>query len=73
MKNKNMISIFVCMLLISTAALSVAVSVDENSCNMGSWSEKQKLLAGDGTGNDRFGSSVEINGNDAIIVHISMM
>jgi len=42
------------MLLISTAALSVAVSVDENSCNMGSWSEKQKLLAGDGAGNDRF-------------------
>jgi len=55
------------MLLISTAALSVAVSVDENSCNMGSWSEKQKLLAGDGAGNDRFGSSVEINGNDAIV------
>ena len=31
------------------------------------WLEQDKLLASDGAADDRFGSSVEINGNDAIV------
>ena len=53
--------------MISTAALSVAVSANEKSGILGGWSQKQKLLASDGGASDRFGSSIEINGNDAIV------
>ena len=66
MKAKT-IAFLVMTLLISTAALSVAVNVEKNCYNILGWSEKQKLLASDGTLNDRFGCSVEINANDAII------
>jgi len=64
---KRAIGIFVCMMLLITATLAVAVNVDEIKPTSRGWSEKQKLLATDGSGDDRFGSSVDINGYDAII------
>jgi hypothetical protein len=65
--NKKIIGILVCALLISTAAISMAVNVGKSGSNSRGWSEAQKLLASDGGANDRFGSAVEINGNDAIV------
>jgi hypothetical protein len=64
---KKIIGIFVCTLLISTAAFSMAINVDKSGCNSRGWSEKQKLLATGGSTEDRFGSAVEINGIDAIV------
>ena len=55
---KKLLGILICTLMISTAALSVAVSADEKSGNLGGWSQKQILLASDGVANDRFGSAV---------------
>jgi hypothetical protein len=63
----KIICIFITMLLFSTAICSLAVNVEKNGKNSLGWSEKQKLLASDGAGNNRFGNSVEINGNDAIV------
>lgn len=53
---KKIIGICICMLLIATA-LSVQAG----------WSEKTKLVASDGAANDRFGSAVDLDDNDAIV------
>jgi hypothetical protein len=65
--NKKIVGILVCTLLISTAAFSMAINVNKSGGNSRGWSETQKLLATGGSVNDRFGSSVEINSNDAIV------
>ncbi|UCF49471.1 MAG: hypothetical protein JSU91_06915, partial [Thermoplasmatales archaeon] len=59
--------IFIMMLLISTTMCSLAVNVENDGYKSRGWSEKQKFLASDGSGGDRFGCSTEINDNDAII------
>ncbi len=65
---KKILGIFVCMLLIGIAILPTIGSVNSNKvCTIGGWTQTQKILASDGAGDDRFGSSVEINGNDAIV------
>ena len=64
---KKIVGILVCTLLISTAAFSVAIKVNNTGNTSRGWSESQKLLASDGSLNDRFGCSAEINGYDAII------
>ena len=67
MKNK-LFGIIICMLLITVTILPTVGSINTTSvCSKGNWSEKQKLLASDGGLDDRFGCSVEINGNDAIV------
>jgi hypothetical protein len=66
MKKKIIIIIF-CTLFISTTSISVAFNVENNENSSRGWSEKQKILASDGGINDRFGNSVDINGNDIII------
>ena len=64
---KKIVGILVCTLLISTAAFSVAIKVNNAENTSRGWTESQKLLAGDGAGDDRFGCSAEINGYDAIV------
>ena len=65
---KKIVGILVCTLLIGIALLPTSGSVyNKNVCTIGTWSQTQKILAADGAGDDRFGNSVEINGNDAII------
>ena len=66
--NKRILGILVCMLLIDVAILPAIGSVNSNKiCIVGGWTQTQKILASDGGGDDRFGSSVEINGDDAIV------
>ena len=88
MKNKNMISIFVCMLLIAVSFSSVTGTMDENETlkvknddydnlieqviesgviSNNDWLEEDKLLASDGAADDRFGNSVSIDGDYAIV------
>jgi len=88
MQKKNMISIFVCMLLIAVSISSVTGNIDENeTLNMknddynnlmkqafengiisnNDWLEQDKLLASDGAYRDYFGLSVAIDGDYAII------
>lgn len=65
---KKIIGIFVCTLLIATAIFSVAADTNIiRNCHFGSWSEQQKLLAADGSLDDRFGSSVSIDDYSAIV------
>ena len=64
---KKIIGILVCTLLIGIALLPTSGSVNNTEvCIIGAWSQTQKILAADGAVDDRFGNSVEINGNDAI-------
>jgi uncharacterized protein involved in tellurium resistance len=74
---KKIIGIFVCILLISTAIPSVE-SLKNNVINkkvtnspltstVDYWIEIQKLLALDGVANDRFGWSVSLSGDTALI------
>jgi len=65
--NKKIVGILVCTLLISTAAFSVAIKVNNTGNTSRGWTESQKLLATDGALDDRFGCSSEINGYDAIV------
>ena len=64
---KKIVGILVCMLLTSTVAFSVAIKVNNTENTSRGWTESQKLLAADGTVNERFGCSAEINGYDAIV------
>ena len=64
---KKIVGILVCMLLISTTVSVIGTSTSNREPTLGSWSELIKLIATGGGANDRFGSSVEINSNDAII------
>jgi len=76
MKNK-IVGIFVCMLLIATAvpavtslknsAINATVPSHPLTSMAGDWTETQKLLASDGAAADRFGFSVALDGNTAII------
>ncbi len=65
--NKKIVGILVCTLLIFTATFSVAMKVNNTGNTSRGWSESQKFLAADGALDDRFGCTVEINGNDAIV------
>jgi len=65
--SKKIISIFVCMLLIYTVAFSMAINVKEMNKSSSGWSETQKIISSDGASDDRFGCSVGINGDSAII------
>ena len=64
---KKIICILVCMMLLTTVALTVAINVNKIESTSRGWSEKQKLLASDGSGDDRFGCSVDIETYDAIV------
>jgi hypothetical protein len=65
--NKKIVGVLVCMLLISTAAFSIAVNVKNINITSRGWSETQKIMAADGALDDRFGCAVEIDGDSAII------
>jgi len=65
--SKKIIGIFVCTLLISTVSFSMAVNVKDNNKSSRGWSETQKIIAADGAIDDRFGCSVKIDGDSAII------
>jgi len=64
--NKKILVIFLGIMLLTTATLTVAINVNEVKSGSRGWTETQKLLVSDGSGNDRFGNSVDINGYDAI-------
>lgn len=55
------------MLLVVTATVSSAVTKNDKTFDTRGWSEISKLVASDGSGDDRFGVSVALDGSDAII------
>jgi hypothetical protein len=63
----KIVCILIMTLLIFTTVCSTAVNVEKKGFISRGWTESQKLLSSDGANDDRFGSSVEINENDAII------
>jgi len=65
--NKKILGIFVCITLLTTATLTIATNVIEKKTASRGWLEKQKLIPSDGSGNDRFGSAVDIATYNAII------
>ena len=66
--NKKLFGMLVCILFLSSISFHATGIVDSNnSYIIGGWTETTKLIASDGGTNDRFGSSVSIDGNDAII------
>ncbi len=77
MIRRKIIGLFVCLLLLITVVPVISSQIDSESFStvpwttqgspLEDWIEMQKLLAGDGTAGDRFGWSVSLDGDTALI------
>lgn len=64
---RKIVGILICTLLIAVTFLPTVTSNDKTICSTRGWSELVKITASDGGGNDRFGSSADIDTYDAIV------